>query len=526
MNTASQTVPPRQRRKLPSFWISSLASLLVVVAFAAQSTAFVHWFVLPVSLCGALIGKDAVEWLRGRYTVFGPIGILGMIGWHFFFLAPLLHVHWDWWMWGVSPPSDWRTWIGVMATVNAVGLIAYHAVRKVRWGRTAPLHPARRTPIHTPPRYKWVLSTRQFAFVVVPALGLTFALQLWVYSQFGGVMGYIAAFEVGSRPVEGMGWVFMVSESFPTLAILVYAIAAVRYKRLRSWQAVVTAIAVFIALKMFFGGLRGSRANILWGLFWAVGVIHFWVRPMTRRFALVGVVAVVSFTYIYGLYKGAGTEIVRITEGIEAMQSLEGGERRGFRMVLLGDLARADVQSYVLYRLIGADTDYEYALGRTYVGALALLVPSSIWPDRPPHKAKEGTEIQYGRGSYTGSFESSRQYGLAGETMLNFGVLPVILAYALFGLVVRRMHAWYRQWPVGDARYLVLPFLINLLFVILVTDSDNIVVFIIKNGLVPLAVLALSCKRVALRHRTSVTTSHVAPVAGSRLGGSFQRALT
>ena len=47
---------------------------------------------------GVIITLDMVDWFRGRFNVFDPVGLLGVFGFHFFFMAPLLHVVWDWWM--------------------------------------------------------------------------------------------------------------------------------------------------------------------------------------------------------------------------------------------------------------------------------------------------------------------------------------------------------------------------------------------------------------------------------------------
>src|SRR5437588_10852622 len=84
----------RRRIDVGSLLISSYLCILTVIGFVVASDRFLHWFVLPVACCGALIGIDAVDWLRGRVHLLDPVGILGLYGLHFFFLAPLLHVYW------------------------------------------------------------------------------------------------------------------------------------------------------------------------------------------------------------------------------------------------------------------------------------------------------------------------------------------------------------------------------------------------------------------------------------------------
>ncbi|MCA1602267.1 MAG: hypothetical protein LC776_11700 [Acidobacteria bacterium] len=200
--------------------------------------------------------------------------------------------------------------------------------------------------------------------------------------------------------------------------------------------------------------------------------------------------------YVYGFYKAVGLDAVEAFESAEARADLSHSTNRTFEGVLLGDLARSDVQAYLLYQLATPESDYEYAWGRTYLGAAALLIPQTIWPERPPTKVKEGTEVQYGMSAYhNGLLVSSRIYGLAGETMLNFGPIMVPLAFSLLGFIVGRVRYWLLAWDTSDMRLLLLPFLINLCFVVLTMDADNFLVILIKNFSVPFLVVFIGSTR-------------------------------
>src|SRR5262250_3246815 len=147
---------------LPSLLVSIGFCTLTTCGFLLASDPVAHWFVIPVWLGGVLIGRDAVDWLRGRVKLLDPAGVIGLIGLHFFFLAPLLQVAWGASMLYVDPPPDWRPWLGGMA-VSAV-------------------------------------------------------LQAWVYASYGGISGYIDAFTESFGVPEAqsafvnMGWVFALSE--------------------------------------------------------------------------------------------------------------------------------------------------------------------------------------------------------------------------------------------------------------------------------------------------------------------------
>lgn len=471
-----------------SVFLAGLFCVVVVGVFLLASPRCQHWFVLPVALGGFLMAVDAIDWIRGRLDVFDPVGIIGLLGVHFFFLAPLLQVYWGAEMTHVKPPPDWRPWLGWMAVLNVLGLLAYRLIR----GKAARVRSRHRV-------RHWRLDRRKFGPIVASGLLISGVLQLVVYQQHGGLMGYIAAFEA-REGFTGQGWIFMVSESFPILALMVFAVYARDRPRARSWMVLGLALLLFLCLKLLFGGLRGSRSNTVWGLFWAVGILHLWVRPVPKKVISLGVIFLIAFMYFYSFYKAAGREALKAFESSEARTELEQETHRGPERLLIGDLSRCDVQAYLLYRLSSPQSDYQLGWGRTYLGAAAILIPRQWWPDRPPGKVKEGTEALWGEGTYDPPYRvASRVYGLAGEAMLNFGPFLVPFAFLLLGGLVRFIRRVVARLGPGDSRWLLVPLLVNLCFVVLASDSDNVLFFLIKNGVVPILIITLSSTKTILR---------------------------
>jgi hypothetical protein len=342
------------------------------------------------------------------------------------------------------------------------------------------------------------VSRAKFAVVLILLLGLTLALQLWVYSVYGGISGYVDVASEGWHSFDNMGALFVVSESFPMLALIGFAVFASDSRRARSVFVIAIVMLVFLALRIFFGGLRGSRSTIVWSMFWATGVVHLWLRPIPRRMLLAGVALLIVFMYFYGLYKGSGRGAFDIVQGRAVITELEAKTRRPIEMTLLGDLGRSDVQAFLLYRSV-TSSDARFAWGRTYLGSAALLVPRVVWPDRPPHKIEIGTDFQFGPGSYAlGSLESLRVYGLGGEAMMNFGPLAVPLSFVVLGLLVR----WLRRFAIRlhpkDTRVLVLPLLVNLCVTVVVGDLDNILFFLVQNMAMPMALIMMTRRRVPM----------------------------
>ena len=111
---------------------------------------------------------------------------------------------------------------------------------------------------------------------------------------------------------------------------------------------------------------------------------------------------------------------------------------------------------------------------------------------------KDGTDVLYGRGTYDTGRVSLRVYGLAGEAMLNAGVWGIPVLFALWGVLVGGLRRAYYGLASHDARLLMLPLWINQAVIALIGDSDNVVMFLVKEGTLPFLVL-LTCSRLVPR---------------------------
>jgi hypothetical protein len=468
---------------------------LLVIGLILYDGAFLHWFVLPLIVCGTLIGADAIAFIEGQVEVMDPAALIGGLGMHFFFLAPLLHVLWDIWLQYVVPPPDWREWLGWMGIVNTIGIIVYR-ITYVTWS------PPRRVPTS---RTIWELDKHRSIVMFGGLMLVSILLQSWVYLHFGGISGFIDAYMEGEQNFgnteagvgfNGFGWIFMISESFPILAIFVIAYFIRATNKKPGWPGLLTILGLYFVLVMLFGGLKGSRSNTIWALFWGLGVIHFWVRRVTPQIVLLGTVFLLVFMYLYGFYKSVGVQALDAFQGSETRNELSRKTGRTLSGSLLGDLARADVQSLELYKMTATPSEYDYAWGGTYLGALSILIPRAIWPDRPPDKSRWTTELESGPGSYVpGIWQSSHVVGLAGEAMLNFGPLAVPLAYAALGLMVGATRRWLSQLSPDDSRFLLAPLVVMFSFILLVSDSDNDIFFLFKFGFIPLVAVFFSSRR-------------------------------
>lgn len=472
----------RAKSEPPSTLIACGVVAIIIVGFLLSSDQLIHWFLIPVSICGVLAGIDAIDWIRERTGLYDPIGVLGVLGFHVFFLAPLLHVEWDFWIHDTATPPDWRPWLGYMAGLNLVGLVCYRVCRSV---------PGR----EISERSYWRIDMNKFRIIAPIFIVVSTVAQIYTYYMFGGISGYVEARLTTPQAFEGMGPFFMISESAPIL-IALYIIVRYRGKNVR-WSRAATAMVLLFAIQLFFGGLRGSRSATVQLLFWVAGCVHFLIKPIPRKLVYLGTVLLIGFLYLYGFYKSMGANATQLLSTPEAREHAEQKTGRSMATLLLGDLARADVQAFILYKLVNDGRDFSYALGRTYIGAVSMYIPRFILEERPATKLKEGTEIQYG--GYGENRTSSRVYGLAGEAMLNFGPLIVPVAFGALGLFVGWMSRSIQMLGLGDARFLLAPYAAYLSMALLTADSDNVVFGLAKNFFLPLLVVILCARRQKLR---------------------------
>jgi ABC-type polysaccharide/polyol phosphate export permease len=113
LETARQTSLHRrmypQDGNLNDAAIAGVIGVVLTGLFAMATPAVLHWFLLPVWICGMLIGKDGVAWVRGKMDIFDVKGMVGIVGYHFFFLSPVLWIFYEGQPKEMPIPEDWRT---------------------------------------------------------------------------------------------------------------------------------------------------------------------------------------------------------------------------------------------------------------------------------------------------------------------------------------------------------------------------------------------------------------------------------
>jgi hypothetical protein len=468
---------------------------VVALAFVALYEDMWHWFVLPNLLCGLLIGPDAIRWVRGKYDLCDPKGLIGAFGWYFFFLVPLLFIGLGQDVSGFDDVLDWRPWVGYLGVLNAASLILYHAAQSIGF---AAYIPGRRH------RSQWTIDVERAWPYLVLFGGAALLGQIYYLLQSGGIAGIIrnatAAHEFGRIETTGLGLFQYAGGALPVILLIALTLITEAGRKKPSSRVTVLFLLVALSVAQFlFGGFAGSRSATVWSIFWIAGIVHSFWRPISRRLTVIGLVFILVFMYIYGFYKSGGIQAIRQVASGESLQKLEETTGRTFEGMMLGDFARVDVQAYELFKL-HSSTGYTFRWGKTYTSALLRNLPTRIWPGRPldPEKTIAGTELLHGPDRYVPGDRwrnTSKVFGLAGEAMLNFGIWLAPAVFAPWGFLVGRFRRATMYWTGADARRFLAPFIALLLTIALFSDFDNLIsVAVDKAGFIAILVL-LSSRR-------------------------------
>jgi hypothetical protein len=479
---------------------SFLGVILIVSVFVIQQPdKLMHWMLLPLSLCGTIVGADAIRWIKGTYTLYDPKGMIGFYGINFFLIAPLLIVFYD--MEGVETyiVTDWKPLLGLMAVFNFIGLIIYKLTEKFAFNRPSKVE-----------RTYWAVNPGRATFFV-PVFVTVAVVSYGIYIVRLGGLGGVLLQESQGEVREGLtgGGIFLILRDALPLSVLIgLTINKMKkgiYENSSRW--------LWVGIGMLFlfiltSGLRGSRAAIGYGLICVGGIIHHFWKRLTMKTVLLSLIPLLIFFYFYSFYKSAGIIGIRgLLQGRISIRDLQESTSRTFSGMLIGDLSRAHIQAVELDVLVNRPWTYRYRFGTTYPLAVGYLIPRLIWRTKPLDMGRiiAGTEMLYGEGTYGETVKlggvgsrSTQLYGLAGEAMLNFGVYGILPAFAVWGYVIGRIRKRLYSFRSGDMRLMMSGFWLLICNVMLVADADQIVWFFISLYIVPAILVYLISDKIEL----------------------------
>lgn len=287
----------------------------------------------------------------------------------------------------------------------------------------------------------------------------------------------------------------MFGDPLPMLVMMaiIYWIYRKRPHVRRSFLTVVLIIFLAMAFQLLWVGQRGSRGGILGAVIIIAAIAHYHLRALSPKVLIVGACGIFLFGHFYTYYKFLGAVGWRAFYRPEVRKSLS-YELGGVTLTstLLGDLARADVQAMFLYHLMEDVVPYQPVYGQTYMWAALKIIPRAIWKTKPiSYKAIVGSKLQ-GRSLYQ---YSKRQYGLAGEAMLNFSYWGIVPAFLVFGVILGWVRKKIATMEPSDSRFFLIPILILTCMTVVPNDTNTLMFGLLMMGALPLIVVFFGSMR-------------------------------
>lgn len=485
---------------IENYAVSTVLCLLMATLFVTLGPGARHWFIVPTTLAGILAGSDVIVWLRRRCDAFDPKALAGLVLFQTAFLAPMVHMALEAHDPQFASIGDWGRWFGILGLFHILGICCYKAAQAYTFRYVRPAQTC------------WMIDPGRFTPLILGAIGISGIFAAIVLARFGGLAKEAEGVSIGVLPQ--LSWILMFSDPFPFLVMMGVTAFLARNPRPRTLAFVLTLLAAFLVAQFLLLGLRGSRSSIIFGLFMATLIVHYRLRRIPVPIVLVALGFIFVGGYFYKFYKRAGTVGAQTAlAGQEERERLERATGINPLGVLLGDLARANVQAFALFRIFEFPERYELRWGRTYLSAATVIIPRAIWKDKPLVRGAALTDLFYGEGTYAGgTIRSSRILGLLGEAILNFGALGIPVMFIAYGLFT----GWYRKKLLSfasiDGRFFIIPMITLAVTITPFSDSDLIAFGFLKNGAVPILVVLLSTTRVP---RAALTPTPLT-AAGSR----------
>lgn len=454
--------------------------VIVVFVLSLILPEFRSYAVLPIAVCGMLSINLIVRTIQnGNYATNAYF-----YTWIFIFIstyvAPLIHFAHNYWVPNMQPrPYDWTSYAFITSMMYLVGIFIWRRI--FNNGTNLPVKRSSK---------QWTLSSNWKIWITIFLLISLFA-QLYVYSKFGGISGYIHAFTVrsdDSNAFAGMGLLFILSESFP-YTLLIYLIFKFRNRNVGKLGFYLMLLLLFV-VTIFFGGLRGSRSNTILFMVISTIAINIYIYRVQKKDIILLLIGFFIFMFVGRMYKDYGEDmLLETTTLVQANTDLSSIES-----TITGDLSRYDVNAYQLFLLNEVREDYPLRYGETYLWGALTFVPGGryiIHAFGLKGRSSAAAELFFGSTDH----RNSRILGPLGEWFINFGRYSFFMIYIIVGLIIRYIRRYTLSIDVNDVRFMLVPSLMVFLPQLILSDFSNIAFFFVKRVVVVVVILYVISKK-------------------------------
>lgn len=451
--------------------ILSLVETILIIIFIGNINIITPFFLGVMLLQISFLEHVLIK----KETIFHPMPFMLLVLLFFWYVAPILSIYTNSFLINPAREINWTVWGDYTIWVNLFMTLLFFAGKSIGYKNYIN---------HNIYTFK---SKKNILYWGVLFLIISLIFQIYVFSSFGGVLGYINAWGEDRSQFDGLGKIFILAEAFPIIFALIFFAFLSKNKKLLKYLLLF--LITFLILKIVFGGLRGSRSNTVWGMFWVIGVVHIAFYKIKKyQFALIAL-SFAIFMSTYALYKSYGADAFSGEYSLDDTNRFEGNP---YVSMIINDFSRSSLNTYQTSQYY-EENNYSIKYGETYLQSLSMIFPPLKNMFYGYNKDAAGYELYHNTkiNPRLDDYYNSRVFGLYGEGILNFGPLFSTLLIFLFGFFVSRINSFTFSLSYDDARLFFIPFITNMCMVLMISDSNNIIFFIMKNLLMVLVLFIL-----------------------------------
>ncbi|RQR29913.1 hypothetical protein [Burkholderia sp. Bp9142] len=299
----------------------------------------------------------------------------------------------------------------------------------------------------------------------------------FIYVKLGGYARIAELYDMrveqtgtDNDPFRGLGVIQALANTSP-----LWIFVCLTMRRRRSVVLTVVAFVQLGVLGWLSSGIAGSRQGVVFVLVFALFIYHgFVARIGPRTIKIAGTGVALTGLLLMPLKFGLGyNDIANLSQRFAEQRDLE-LSMGPVSVFLFRDLSRFDVQALAIDTV--AQPAYAYPMGRSFAGALASIVPSALWSNRPDTFALEKSRIVRDL-ERTALDKTTLLFGMPGEFLVNFGIAGFVLSFAIPAILLvvqNNTGIRARRWLPLRAVMWPLPFLFFLF------DSNVIVYYTVR----------------------------------------------
>lgn len=320
---------------------------------------------------------------------------------------------------GVATPPIFQYTLVCLIGLTGL-LVGYYIPLGARWARRMPV---------------WTISWREIEIAAVLLLLyglLSFATNVAAY---GGLSDYIS---VGYGPqryvIQREALAFGQGLELIGIAsvILMFALFKTREKR---WLIIILSLVLisYVTISL----LIGQRRYIIYLFLMSFVIINYGTKPVKLRWAVLTVVVVYAFFFIYAYSRGMWAQLGLIKGVVETYNIAVRNP-----MIVLPFAGGEFIPPAKAILEILSDSAFQFKYGSSYIVGLIRILPrvGKIWPESLRTLA-EWRLATY----YPGFYERGVSFNFltVGEGYANFGYIGVFIHMALFGLVAKFAYSYF-----------------------------------------------------------------------------------